>query len=398
MQTENETKEHRFKFLSFPEFYDFNLVAAILLLVSFGLVMLYSTSSYIPDSNYFIKQAVISFGGLLIAMVISRLDYHCLFYISPVIYMVSVILMVLVQTPLGVEVNGARRWLRFGTSALQFQPSELAKIAVITLIPALILKFGKKLKEKRYQALLLLVGVFLAFCVYVFTENLSTALIVAGITVLLYFMAYPKTKKMLMTILLLGILAAAGLYFLNTALGDQIHKVDNYQIRRILTWINPEEGADKGSYQVMQGLYAIGSGGFLGKGLGNSVQKLGAVPEAHNDMIFAIICEELGIFGGILLLGLFAYLLYRLFWISVHAPDLYGSLLTAGIFFHVAMQVTLNISVVLNLIPTTGITLPFISYGGTSSVFLMMEMGMALSVSNQIRGKRKKVREKSVDK
>ncbi|MFR3031331.1 MAG: FtsW/RodA/SpoVE family cell cycle protein, partial [Blautia sp.] len=136
---------------------------------------------------------------------------------------------------------------------------------------------------------------------------------------------------------------------------------------------------------VMQALYAIGSGGFFGKGLGNSVQKLGSVPEAQNDMIFSIVCEELGIFGGAIILALFAYLLYRLFFISQNAPDLFGSLMVAGIMIHIALQVILNICVVTNVIPTTGVTLPFVSYGGTSILFLMAEMGIALSVSHQIK-------------
>lgn len=139
-----------------------------------------------------------------------------------------------------------------------------------------------------------------------------------------------------------------------------------------------------GGFQVLQGLYAIGSGGFFGKGLGNSAQKM-IIPEVQNDMILAIICEELGVFGAIIVLLLFAILLYRLLFIAQNAPDLYGSLIVTGIFAHIALQVIFNVCVVLNLIPTTGITLPFISYGGTSILFLMAEMGIALGVSSRIR-------------
>ena len=135
----------------------------------------------------------------------------------------------------------------------------------------------------------------------------------------------------------------------------------------------------------MQGLYAIGSGGFFGKGLGNSTQKLGVIPEAQNDMILTVICEELGVFGAIVILILFGYMLYRLMFIAKNAPDLYGSLIAVGIFAHIALQVILNIAVVTNLIPTTGITLPFISYGGTSILFLMTEMGIALGISRRIK-------------
>ena len=159
----------------------------------------------------------------------------------------------------------------------------------------------------------------------------------------------------------------------------------SFRLRRIMVWLHPEEYADTWGYQTIQALYAIGSGGFFGRGLGNSIQKLGSVPEAQNDMIFSIICEELGIFGGLIVLMLYAYLLYRLFVIAQNAPDMFGSLMVSGIFIHIALQVILNIAVVVNLMPNTGVTLPFISYGGTSIVFLMAEMGLALSVARQIK-------------
>jgi len=158
---------------------------------------------------------------------------------------------------------------------------------------------------------------------------------------------------------------------------------DNFRIQRIISWLNPEAYASDESFQTLQGLYAIGSGGFFGKGLGNSAQKM-IIPEAQNDMILSIICEELGVFGIIIMLTLFGMLLYRLMFIAQNAPDLYGSLIVTGIFAHIAIQVVFNIAVVLNLFPTTGITLPFISYGGTSILFLMAEMGLALGVSRRI--------------
>ena len=159
----------------------------------------------------------------------------------------------------------------------------------------------------------------------------------------------------------------------------------SFRIRRILVWLHPEDYASGDGYQTLQALYAIGSGGIFGRGLGNSIQKLGSVPEAQNDMIFSIICEELGLFGALLVLVLFGYLLYRLFFIAQNAPDLFGSLLVTGIFIHIALQVIFNIAVVLNLMPNTGVTLPFISYGGTSIMFLMIEMGLALGVARKIR-------------
>ena len=165
----------------------------------------------------------------------------------------------------------------------------------------------------------------------------------------------------------------------------QIKLLQPYQYRRIEAWLNPELDPEGKSFQVLQGLYAIGSGGLFGQGLGQSIQKLGFLPESQNDMIFAIICEELGLFGAISIILVFLFMIFRFMVIANNAPDLFGSLLVVGVMGHIAIQVVLNIAVVTNTIPNTGITLPFISYGGTSVLFIMMEMGIVLSVSNRIR-------------
>ena len=371
-------------------------VAIVILLTCFGLVMLYSTSAYTSQVNYendmrfFGRQAIISIASILGALLISRLDYHVLYYISGGIYVLSLILMLLVKySPLGVEVNGARRWLTVipGTS-LQFQPSELAKIAAITFIPCLIIKMGKNVKTLRGSVFLLCTGGLLAMGAFLLTENLSTGIIIGAITVIMIFIAHPKTRPFIIMGGILAVLVVVGRVVLQTVLKDAVIDTENlssFRLGRILVWLNPEQYSSEGGYQIMQALYAIGSGGFFGKGLGNSVQKLGPVPEAQNDMIFSIVCEELGVFGGLIVLILFAYLLYRLFFIAENAPDFYGSLVVGGIMIHIALQVILNICVVLNWIPTTGITLPFISYGGTSILFLMLEIAIALSISRQIK-------------
>ena len=379
-----------------PRYYDYNLVAIVILLTCFGLVMLYSTSAYTSQVNYendmrfFGRQAIISIASILGALLISRLDYHVLYYISGGIYVLSLILMLLVKySPLGVEVNGARRWLTVipGT-ALQFQPSELAKIAAITFIPCLIIKMGKNVKTLRGSVFLLCTGGLLAMGAFLLTENLSTGIIIGAITVIMIFIAHPKTRPFIIMGGILAVLVVVGRVVLQTVLKDAVIDTENlssFRLGRILVWLNPEQYSSEGGYQIMQALYAIGSGGFFGKGLGNSVQKLGPVPEAQNDMIFSIVCEELGVFGGLIVLILFAYLLYRLFFIAENAPDFYGSLVVGGIMIHIALQVILNICVVLNWIPTTGITLPLISYGGTSILFLMLEIAIALSISRQIK-------------
>ena len=214
----------------------------------------------------------------------------------------------------------------------------------------------------------------------VLTENLSTAVIVMGITCIMVFVVHPKTKPFVALVAAGAVLVLAAVKIMSMTLDTS----SNFRLRRILVWLNPEEHTEEGGYQVLQGLYAVGSGGFFGKGLGNSAQKM-IIPEVQNDMILSIVCEELGVFGAIIVLALFGLLLYRLMFIAQNAPDMYGSLVVTGIFAHMALQVVLNVAVVLNLIPTTGITLPFISYGGTASVFIMAEMGIALGVSRRIR-------------
>ena len=368
------------------DYYDYSLLAVIILLTCFGLIMLYSTSSYMAELNYgddmyyFKKQGVISAACIVAAIVISMVDYHILTRFVTILYVMAVGLMMLVKTPLGVTANGARRWLKIG---IQFQPAEIAKIAVIVCLPYLIVQMGRQVKTLKACMILALAGGGLAFVAYMFTDNLSTAIIIFGITAGLIFIAHPKVKPFLIIAAVGVVLVAGFVIFLNATIDPEAN--ENFRIGRILVWLHPEDFADGDGYQTLQALYAIGSGGFLGRGLGNSIQKLGSVPEAQNDMIFSIVCEELGIVGGIIVLLLFAYLLYRLFFIAQNAPDLFGSLMVSGIFIHIALQVVFNIAVVVNLMPNTGVTLPFISYGGTSVLFLMAEMGLALSVARQIK-------------
>lgn len=373
------------------KYYDYNLIAVVILLSGFGLVMLYSTSSYIAEIQYhndmyfFSRQALYSCTAIVLGVFISRvMDYHILERFAEFFNVLSIFLMLLVRfSPLGREINHSRRWLRLGP--LQFQPAELAKIAVILLTPLLIVHMGRKFRGPKAAFVALLPALVQGACAYFLTDNLSTAIIIVLIGFTIVFVAHPKTLSF---VILVGAAAGAAVGFVEYARhGGSI----SFRSSRILVWLHPERYASKGGYQILQGLYALGSGGFWGKGFGNSTQKLGALPEAQNDMIFSVICEELGIVGALIIVLLFIYLLYRLLFIAQNAPDAYGSLIVIGVFAHVAFQVILNISVALNLIPTTGVTLPFISYGGTSIVFLMGEIAIALSVSAQIRsGERKR--------
>lgn len=367
-------------------YFDYSLLAILICLICFGLVMLYSTSSYSAmmkqngDSLfYFKRQVLFCIVGLIGMWIVSRIDYHWYFERSKFFYFISIFMMFLVKTPLGKEVNGAKRWIKLPLGQ-QLQPAEIAKIAIILFIPALICTMGREIKTLEGIVKVLAWGAFSAAVVFIITENLSTAIIVMGITCIMIFVVHPKTRIFIIIavgIILIGIVGAR-------VLGMAMETSGNFRLRRILVWLNPEKYASEGGYQIMQALYAIGSGGFFGKGLGNSSQKM-IIPEVQNDMILSIICEELGVFGAIMVLILFGMLLYRLLFIAQNAPDLYGSLVVSGIFAHIALQVILNVMVVINCIPTTGITLPFISYGGTSVLFLMAEMGLALGVSSKIK-------------
>lgn len=388
-----QKKKHQIQKTEFDEskvpnkiqYFDYSLLAIVIFLVCFGLVMLYSTSSYsaqvkFGDSMYFFKrQAIISAGSVGVMLFVSIIHYHWYARLAKLVYWVSFVLMALVLTPLGVEAYGARRWIQlpFGQT---MQPAEVTKIAVIMFIPLLICKAGKRIKDWEVFGKIFLWGVAAAAGVYFLTDNLSTAIIVFGMVCIMLFVVHPLTAPFVTLAAAASVLIVIVVKILDVLMDSS----SNFRIGRILVWLHPEEYSAKGGFQVLQGLYAIGSGGFFGKGLGNSAQKM-VIPEVQNDMILAIICEELGVFGAIVMLTLFGMLLYRLMFIAQNAPDLYSSLMVTGIFAHIAIQVILNVCVVLNIIPTTGITLPFVSYGGTSILFLMVEMGIALGVSGRIK-------------
>lgn len=368
------------------QYFDYSLLATIIFLVCFGLVILYSTSAYSAQEKfndpmwYFRKQAIITVGSLIVMAIVSRINYHVYARFAKLSYVVAFILMLLILTPFGIEANGARRWVGIPDTPLQIQPAEVVKIAVILYIPFLVCRTGKYIEKWDHLKEILIYGGAAGIGVLVLTDNLSSAIIVLGITAIILYVSYPRTKKIVQYSMLAGIVGYIGVRLWASSLA----KSDNFRLQRIIVWINPEKYAGNKGFQTLQALYAIGSGGFFGKGLGASTQKM-IIPEVQNDMILSIICEELGVFGAIVVLVMFGMMLYRLMFIAQNAPDKYGSLIVTGIFAHIAIQVILNVAVVTNLIPNTGITLPFISYGGTSILFLMIEMGMALSVSRSIR-------------
>lgn len=364
----------------FHTYYDYSLLFLVLFLVGFGLIMIYSTSSFNAERNfgnpayYLTKQGAFCLVGIVIMLFVSMFDYRLFLKKLPVIKIRLVTLFYIICLALqgyvlafGREVKGSKRWIDLGPFG--FQPSELSKVALIVFMAYVIHLAPRKLDK--FTGFIRVVMYAIPMLLLVVIPNFSTGLIMGVIVVGICFVASRK-KLYFIVAGLLGV--AAGAFF--------IFGVD-YRGERIEIW-RDIESHPKG-YQILQGLYAIASGGIFGKGLGQSMQKLGFIPESHNDMIFSVICEELGLFGAVSVILLYILVIWRLFIIAINAPDLFGGLIATGILTHISVQVLINIAVVTNTIPSTGIPLPFISYGGSSLVFLLFEMGIALSISNQIK-------------
>lgn len=388
-------------------YFDISLIFILLLLLVVGLVMVYSTSSYTSslnndgDSYVFLRKQIISTVIGLIGMLVVSFIPHKFYYnqnVAPWVYLFSILSIFLLLTPLGKNVNGATRWLDiFGFTV---QPAEFVKIGVI-LFTAYLIQLNGNVSDKRrnsfkYLFVILWPAGLAALLVYLISSNLSSAIIIAGIAYIMLLVSSPKCYK---AYILGGILVAIAVVVVVILYVKVYNSSDvsdlNYRFERILAWFNPERYADGKGFQTLQALYGIGSGGTLGKGLGKSMQKLGFLPEAYNDMIFSVICEELGLFGAFFVMILFILLLFRIVDIARYIESTYGLLLMTGVFAHLAIQVILNIAVVTNTIPNTGISLPFISYGGSAVIFTLCEMGLVLNVSKYYRKKDKHLDEKA---
>ena len=371
------------------KYYDYSMAIIVMTLVAFGIFMVYSSSSYAAqlakgDASYYVMRQARAAGiGLAIMIVVSLVDYRFwLKWFTVPAYFVSLFMCIYVDF-FGDVINGRRRWINI--AGFSFQPSELAKVAMIMAMTVALVKLGKKLNE--WSGFLKVAIIAVPLIIAVLINSLSAAIILFLIAVIMYFVVTKRNRALeILGIIGLILIAIANYikepianFFLSTGL------LKEYQLSRILTWVDPAAHPLDNGYQVLQGLYAIGSGGISGKGFGESIQKLGVLPEAQNDMIFAVICEELGFIGAFSLILLFGFLIFRLYVIANSAPDLSGSLLVIGIMAHISLQMIINIAVVCNLIPNTGVTLPFISYGGTSLIVMMGEVGLALSVAHQIR-------------
>lgn len=354
-------------------YFDYNLLLLLIFLICFGLVMLYSASSYsasinFSNSAYYVKKQIIFYGiGTVVMIVMASIPYTFWKRWATIIYAVAIALCVVILIPgVGRSSHGQSRWIQVGP--IGFQPSEAAKIAVIIFLAMMFERTYSKMGD--FRTLIKLFLLVLPVVGPIAWNNLSTAVIIMGIAFCMAFVASPKYSHFAVVLL-------AGVAFILLFIFGASYRGD-----RVNAWLHPETAGDDG-FQTLQGLYAIGSGGLFGKGLGESMQKF-IVPEAQNDMIFSIICEELGLFGGVCIIVLYGLFLWRMLVICNNANDLFGALLVTGVMSHIAIQVILNIAVVTNTIPNTGVTLPFFSYGGSSVMFLMLEMGLVISVSRGI--------------
>lgn len=348
------------------------------LLLGIGVIMVlsasfarayYSSASDHNASYYFVRQLGFALSGVVIMYIASRFPITFYRRFSGVLLLFSIVLLVLVLVG-GSVANGSRRWFSFG--GVTFQPSEIAKISVILFEAELICRYKSRMGTFKYGVLPFTIVVGVVDLLLILEPHLSASIIVFLVTAVLMFIG---GTRLIWFAVFGGGAAAAVLLFVS---------IMDYSGDRISAWLDPFADASDTGYQIVQSLYAIGSGGLTGLGLGQSRQKYLYLPEEHNDYIFSITLEELGFVGGILILALFALLIVRGFWLALHCRDRYSFLVCAGVTSLLAIQVILNVAVVTNLVPSTGISLPFFSYGGTALWIQLAEVGIILSISRDI--------------
>lgn len=352
---------------------DITFLFFVLTILGVGLIMLFSASYSYAYTNYgnsymfIIRQSIFAVAGVILMLIISKIDYHKYMNFSWLIYGVSLVLLVLVYFLPAAE--GVHRWIIIGP--INFQPSEIAKFAVILIFSHMIAINFNAMKTFKFSVVFLGALLGIVCLLVVFETHLSATVLIFLIGIIL--MVVGGLRK-------IYIFGGIGLGVVAVAIAA-ISGIVSYASDRFQYWLDPWSDATGKGYQTIQSLLSIGSGGIMGRGLGQSMQKHLWVPEPHNDFIFSIVCEELGLFGALLIVGLFCALVWRGLLIARSASDKFGSLMTVGLVSQVGLQAMLNIMVVTNTIPNTGISLPFFSYGGTSLIILLCEMGIVLSIS-----------------
>lgn len=357
--------------------FDLPFFVLTLLLLTIGVIMVLSSSfarAYAQGKSptyYFVRQAAFAVAGVVVMIFLSKVRMATYRRLSLLVLGVSIFLLAVVWIPhIGTRVNGARRWLSLGFTT--FQPSEIAKIAVVLFFSSMICTYKEQMQTFRYGVVPFMVVTVIIVGLLMLEPHLSASIIIMALAIVMMFVGGIK-----LSYLLVGMGSAGALLLIAAKFVPYVHK-------RIVSWRDPFADTSAAGYQIVQSLYSIGSGGFLGLGLGQSRQKYLYLPEEHNDYIFSIVCEELGYVGAIAILILFALLICRGYWIAAHSPDRYSFLVGVGITTLLSIQVFLNIAVVTNLIPCTGISLPFFSYGGTALLMQLGEMGIILSISRDI--------------
>ena len=362
---------------------DLTFLFLLLIILTIGLVMLFSASYVFAythyGNNYFFigRQSLFAVVGVAVMLFVSKIDYHILRkFALPFYILIVVFLVIMLILPPMVDGTSVKRWFSIGP--INFQPSELAKFAVILLLAHLIAANQDLMKTFRFGVLFLGIVVGLVCVLVVLEPHLSATVLIFLIGLTMMVVGGMSLKWLV-----------GGAAFVAAAAVVVLSGVVSYAQDRITYWLDPWSAPVGEGYQTIQSLLSIGSGGLLGRGLGQSRQKYLWVPEPHNDFIFAIVCEELGLIGALIIIALFAFLMWRGFVISIKAPDKFGAMLALGLTFQVGIQMALNVLVVTNTIPNTGISLPFFSYGGTSLMLLLFEMGIILSISRCSKTKEK---------
>lgn len=412
-------------------YYDYSLIFLVICLCLFGIMMVYSTTSYsdiqLGRSEWYstlkqFKTLILCVVGMFIVSMINYHLYGKVIFVGIYIVLLGLFIALLVS---GTTANASQRWLNLGP--FYIQPSEIAKPGIIVMLSAFLnSKYGVMMRKQRNQKRsrvvkeenkirvregkpklrvkdeaieygmlgrfsgnnLFFIGGFLLmspFLILIVSENLSTAIIVFLIIFGMFFIV--SDKKKIFAVMAIAMVLLIVIVILRIRETGSFPLMKDYQVTRIKMWLDPDSDPAGKGYQILQGLYTIGSGGLFGRGLGSSVQKLGLLPEAQNDMVFCIVCEELGLFGAMLVLFVFVLLLWRILFIIRNAPDYHGFLLAVGIFLHFSFQILMNIAVTTNMMPNTGVILPFISNGGSALMASLAEVGILLNISRKIRVK-----------
>jgi len=374
--------------------FDWNMVLILIFMLGFGLIMVYSASSYVAvrdfkdPTHYLSRQAIADVVGIVGAVAFMFFPYKIInkFPLLPWIIYAVAVLLPLLTIPFGISSHNASRWIEIPGTGFNLQPAEVSKIAMIVFMAVWLNAHRNNISDWKIFGITLALPLPACIIIRVVTDNLSSAIIIYAISFIMTFMVSKDYLRFLAVIGLVGVVGIIIiLYVQHSDISDS-----GFRLARIYAWLHPENSSDTTAHQAIQSLYAIGNGGVWGRGLGQSIQKMSNLPEPHNDMIFSVICEELGIVGAITVIIMFILLISRMYLIARDTQDTFSYMLVVGVMAHVMVQVVMHIAVATNSMPNTGVSLPFVSYGGSSVCFLMAEMGIVFAVNRSNRAEVRK--------